>query len=365
MQTKQRLDSGEKVKPDKKIDRPKATFNETEPNDEPATANEMKIGDIVDGTIDPEGDVDYFTFTGSKDQPVFIDIEAWESGSRLDAVVTLYDSDGITELAKEDYGYGSVDPFFGYTLPHSGTYFIKIEDDGTPDGGPDYFYSLFLKEGGTIKGTVTLDNKDNLWDVDLYAYRLNGSILDVFSVHDLEDGQYSCLLPQGNLKIFASEYDTHGEWYDSAQHFQQADTVSVPAGGTVSNIDFELKNKLEIWLNVNYDNYSTGDTMEVDVHVQNYSVPTTAQVVLSLTYPDQGINDLYPIGNRLVLFTDKIQIGSYTDKTINNFFSYTFTGKEPPGEYWVRCEIIDVSTQYGQIYSFDDLSHSDYFEFEP
>ncbi len=74
-----------------------------EDNDAPSTATALGFDTpIIDLTIDPAGDYDYFAFSGSSGQAIAIDIDAAVNGSSLDAYVWLMDTDGATVLAEND-----------------------------------------------------------------------------------------------------------------------------------------------------------------------------------------------------------------------------------------------------------------------
>ena len=117
-----------------------------EPNDTPGTCTPIFFDvPITDPTIDPPGDVNYFCFTGGGGQTIAADIDAWMVGSPLDPVLTLFDSDGTTVLAEND-DYDGLDSYLEYTLPHGGTFYLRVGDYGFPNGGLDYTYSILLTD---------------------------------------------------------------------------------------------------------------------------------------------------------------------------------------------------------------------------
>src|SRR2546425_4072082 len=79
-----------------------ATITETEPNDAPATATSVALGDVASGNIDPTGDVDYYAFDVTAGTYLILDVDASRSGSPLDPILWLYAPDGTTELAFSD-----------------------------------------------------------------------------------------------------------------------------------------------------------------------------------------------------------------------------------------------------------------------
>jgi hypothetical protein len=116
-----------------------------EPNDTPGGATPISYGTtLTDPDICPAGDEDYYSFSGGIGDLIVVDIDAYTAiGSSLDPVLHLYDTDGVTELASND-DYDGLDSYLEYTLPANGTYYLKVRDYGTPHGGPDFFYNIYL-----------------------------------------------------------------------------------------------------------------------------------------------------------------------------------------------------------------------------
>jgi hypothetical protein len=117
-----------------------------EPNDSPTECTPIFFDvPITDPTIAPPGDYDYYCFTGGGGQTIAADVDAWVNSSPLDPVLTLFDSDGTTILAEND-DYNGLDSYLEHTLPHDGTFYLRVRDYGTPHGGPDYIYSILLTD---------------------------------------------------------------------------------------------------------------------------------------------------------------------------------------------------------------------------
>lgn len=120
-----------------------------EPNDTPASARPISYGQLVQASICPAGDVDYYSFTGNAGDQVVIDLSAkiLNPPSELDSVVSLLDHDGRTILAENDDRLpGKLqDSLVTYQLPEGGTYYVKVKDYNHPGaGGPNYFYNLIV-----------------------------------------------------------------------------------------------------------------------------------------------------------------------------------------------------------------------------
>jgi len=116
-----------------------------EPNNWTGGATSISYGDSLDAQTCPQGDLDFYTFSGTAGERIIVDIDAEVNGSYLDSYVYLLDSDGTTYLAESDDAYGSLDSYLVYDLPHDGTYYVKVRAYGHPNvGGPDYFYTIHL-----------------------------------------------------------------------------------------------------------------------------------------------------------------------------------------------------------------------------
>ncbi len=116
-----------------------AEVNEKAPNNTLATAMEIAIGTVVNGTAAANA-VDYFKFTAKKGQRILVECQARTIDSRMDAVVVANDADG-NEIDRNRRG-GILD----FTAPADGAYFLKVHDF-TFRGGAEHFYRLTVKTG--------------------------------------------------------------------------------------------------------------------------------------------------------------------------------------------------------------------------
>ena len=120
-------------------------------DDIPAQATPLSYSDtfLMHAEICPNGDWDYYQFTGLAGERVVIDIDAMSVGSLLDPYVYLIGSNGVTILAENDDEVYAVerDSLLAYTLPYDGTYYIKVRAWKHPAvGGQDYYYTIRLYE---------------------------------------------------------------------------------------------------------------------------------------------------------------------------------------------------------------------------
>jgi hypothetical protein len=115
----------------------------------PAQATPLAYNDSYSmyGEICPNGDWDYYQFSGLVGDRVVVDIDAMSEGSLLDPYIYLLDSDGSTLLAENDDEIYAVrrDSLLAFTLPHDGTYYIKVRAWKHPTvGGQDNYYTIRL-----------------------------------------------------------------------------------------------------------------------------------------------------------------------------------------------------------------------------
>jgi hypothetical protein len=100
---------------------------EKEPNNGYRTAQEVKIGQTVAGTIASNQDVDCYKFEGEAGQGIVAEVLANRLGSPLDAVLTLTD-DGGQIVAQADDLPDSRDARIEVKLPRKGTYYLTLQD---------------------------------------------------------------------------------------------------------------------------------------------------------------------------------------------------------------------------------------------
>lgn len=108
-----------------------------EPDDTAAQATALLAGTPQDHSISPAGDVDWYVFvltTGS-------DVVLETSGPTGDTVMTLYQSDGTSQIAMNDDGGTGAWSRITETLP-CGTYTAHIRDFGSPNEILDYTMTL-------------------------------------------------------------------------------------------------------------------------------------------------------------------------------------------------------------------------------
>jgi len=121
---------------------------EQEPNNPQGSAQPVTPPLIVNGRIDPPGDVDVFRFEGRAGSEIVAEVYARRLDSPLDSVLKLTDAAGRQLAANDDYedkGAGltthQADSRLRATLPANGTYYLYI-GDAQHKGGESYAYRL-------------------------------------------------------------------------------------------------------------------------------------------------------------------------------------------------------------------------------
>ena len=99
-----------------------------EPNGTSTFADYMLIGQMACGVVTGTSDNDTFMFYAVAGSTVLFDVTARDAGSDLGSQLTLFDTDGTTELADDDPG-GFSDPSLSYTFTATGTYYIEVAAD--------------------------------------------------------------------------------------------------------------------------------------------------------------------------------------------------------------------------------------------
>jgi hypothetical protein len=122
---------------------------ETNPNNDYSQATAISYYTPIEAGICPGGDVDYYKFQGNARDQIGVRVDAQILGSPLDTYLTLLDSDGSSALAENDDQvlYQRTDSTVSYSLPRSGTYYLKVRSwDHPTAGNSDHTYTLHLME---------------------------------------------------------------------------------------------------------------------------------------------------------------------------------------------------------------------------
>ena len=118
------------------------TYNvyESENNNTPAAADDIRLNDVMGGQMDQHGDVDWFIMQGS-DSYYLIDIEAESIGSYMDPVVCV--EQGWVEYCNDDTDTVDSLLFYNPNPSYAGPFHIKVSDfNGS--GGWKHHYELIV-----------------------------------------------------------------------------------------------------------------------------------------------------------------------------------------------------------------------------
>jgi hypothetical protein len=122
---------------------------EREPNDTDLDAQALAGSTMVTGTIGAAGDIDVFYFAGRKGDIISVICDTQETGSYLDSILAVYDSD-LNQIGYNDQNglapglYPQDDSFIQMVLPADGVYYIGVFDF-YDDGGSNFTYTLHVK----------------------------------------------------------------------------------------------------------------------------------------------------------------------------------------------------------------------------
>jgi hypothetical protein len=112
---------------------------EKEPNNSQGEAQPITLPAVITGKIQADLDVDCFRFDAKKGQRLIFDVQAFRTGSKLDASLTLFDPAGRRVAHDEDTN--GLDPLIDFTVPADGAYTLRIQDLQYK-GGPDFSYRI-------------------------------------------------------------------------------------------------------------------------------------------------------------------------------------------------------------------------------
>lgn len=132
-----------------------AVGTEREPNDTPATAAPVAIGDSGSGEIcprdaNPAGDVDYWAFTGQAGTTIELDLDAASLGVLSDPFLAIFASDGTTRLTFNDDTDGR-DSRIQFSINTTGTYYAAVSTLANAGGNP-FPYTLHVRSSAQGPG---------------------------------------------------------------------------------------------------------------------------------------------------------------------------------------------------------------------
>ncbi|MCA8999147.1 MAG: hypothetical protein KDA80_19250 [Planctomycetaceae bacterium] len=109
-------------------------------NGDPVKAKPLELDTVVNGQMEAGTDLDWFQFSGTKGQRIVFDVWAERIDSKLNAVLSIYDSEGRRRLATSRNVKGD-DPVLVFEVPADGQYLLLLHDM-TYKNGNEYVYRL-------------------------------------------------------------------------------------------------------------------------------------------------------------------------------------------------------------------------------
>ena len=217
-----------------------------EPDDSYTAATGILVGDAPqEHTIDPEGDVDWVSFTVGPGWVYTLETAPGSLGDEMDTVLYLYDSDGTTQIAWDDDGGSDGYSLIEYTSWTSKTVYAKVAGYGGGTGAYSIALTYDYLTTGRITGRVT-DGADGIGGVTVWPYLWDGEywVQQPFYADTAADGTYELTdLDPGTYRVgFESPpYPFFEEYWNDKPDVETADNVTVSAGATTSGIDAVLE----------------------------------------------------------------------------------------------------------------------------
>lgn len=156
---------------------------EKEPNNDVSQAQKVELNTTINGTIAPNVDVDYYSFTGKKGQRVVVHCASFSIDSRLDPEVRFYDSGG--RLLAVNRRYQDRDAVLDCVLPADGDYLVRVCEYAYLVGTPEHYYRLTLSQGPWIDAAYPpVVEAGKPAQITLYGRNLPNGQTDLKSVLD-------------------------------------------------------------------------------------------------------------------------------------------------------------------------------------
>jgi hypothetical protein len=156
---------------------------EKEPNSDVTEAQRIDLNSTINGVISAPTDVDYFVFTGKKDQRVVVSCLSSSIDSKLPAALEFYNKAG--KLLASNREYHDSDALLDCTLAADGDYYVRVFSFTYTQGGPDHFYRLTISTAPWIDAIyppIIEPGKKN--QVTVYGRNLPGGKADPSAVID-------------------------------------------------------------------------------------------------------------------------------------------------------------------------------------
>jgi len=191
---------------------------ESSPNDSFSTATSISVGGSLGGAMCPAGDLDFYKFTGTKDDAIQVDVVT--ANPAFDSYLVLLDSDGKSVLAENDDVQTGVNTNSraGIKVPANGTYYLKVKAWNHPGaGGTDYNYVIsVIKQTDLGKPSTTLTLPANNGGIPGQPFFLTAEATDNNGVKSVEFWWHNPDWLNGVWNLIGTDMDGSDGW---GQHF--------------------------------------------------------------------------------------------------------------------------------------------------
>jgi Zn-dependent metalloprotease len=152
---------------DIRVVKPVATPGDAfEDDDTPAQANLILYRDPQLHSFHDAGDCDWIKFNATADTPY--DIHTFDLASECDTYLSLFDTDGTTELTHDDDGGGGRASRIMWMAPADGIYYVRIRNYDTTVFGTNTDYKVMVWNGETgVDGWEPDDDRQNASTIEV------------------------------------------------------------------------------------------------------------------------------------------------------------------------------------------------------
>ncbi len=146
--------------------------DESEPNNDLETAQDLGLGAVASGFLTGSNDVDYYKVNAKKGQRLSAWLGTTSTDSRLPGAIEVYDSTGSLLASARDKA--NEDAWAELEPRSDGPIFIRVFSFGYVQGGPDSFYLLKVSAGSRVEAVFPPIASANRRDFTVYGRGLAG-----------------------------------------------------------------------------------------------------------------------------------------------------------------------------------------------
>jgi len=156
-------------------------------NDDVEHAQRIEVPSVINGRMDKEADIDYFSFEAKKGDTLTFEVIARRSQSMLDSFISIENAEGTRLYAADDYTFGRRSNwdsrYDNFSVPEDGVYHVSIHDRHLR-GGPEYVYAIEISRSAptfelTLDTDKTLTTPGTSGVLFVRAKRFNGFAGDI------------------------------------------------------------------------------------------------------------------------------------------------------------------------------------------